>query len=78
MSALVSKPGKYGTLHLFAVAYEDSFDRFNRGVIRTWAYDAEHAEEKFYDSDDAEGWQVTKVAPVRDSLAANRKAGVPS
>lgn len=78
MTIQISKPGKHGTLHLFAVAYEDSFDPFNKGVIRTWAYDEEHAYEKFYDSDDADGWTVTKVVRVRATAAENRKAGVPS
>lgn len=78
MTSDTLKPGKHGTLHLFAIAYEDQFDSGNKGVMRTWAYDAEHAEEKFYDSDDADGWVVKKIARVRATLAANRKAGVPS
>lgn len=75
--SLITKPGKHGTLYLFAIAYEDTCDRFNTGVSRIWAYDAEHAEEKFYDGDDS-GWRATKIARVRESPAENRRAGVPS
>lgn len=61
---LVSKPGKHGTLFLFAVAYEDACDHFNTGTSRVWAYDWEHAQEKFFESDDAEGWRITKISKV--------------
>lgn len=50
----------------FAVAYEDSCDQMNRGIAYYCAYDWEHAEEKFYDSADSDGWVVTsvKLAPL--------------
>ncbi len=72
-----TKPGKYGTLHLFSVEYVDNCDAFNTGAQRIWAYNWEHAEEKFYDScEDDDGWRATAVKKVRESGAANRRAGV--
>ena len=62
-----SKPGKYGTLYRFLVKYTDKGD-FACPTFEwfTWAYDANHAEERFLDSDD-EGWRILDVSKVRAS-----------
>ena len=40
----LSKPGKHGTLHLFAAHYHD--DEGTPSTWRCWAYDADHAYER--------------------------------
>lgn len=60
-----SKPGKYGTLHLYRIVYRDAGDMGCPDFsMRVWAYTAEHAEDKFNDSDDT-GWTVLRVERVR-------------
>lgn len=60
-----SKPGAHGTLFRFEIAYCDDGDRHNGGTVRCWAYDAEHAEDVFYESPDADGWEVLSVRRIR-------------
>jgi hypothetical protein len=59
----IDAEGVHGTLYRFRLKYRDAgapdFDWF------TWAYDTEHAAEKFYDSDDG-GWKILSVDRVRD------------
>lgn len=63
----MTKPGRYGALTRFAVRYDDGDD----GAVSpdnwgTWAYDAEHALQNFYDSADGDtGWRVLGVSKVR-------------
>ena len=58
-----TKPGKYGTLYRFELTYRDSCDEFNTGIQSVWAYDVEHAIEKFYDAPDADcGWELVSVS----------------
>lgn len=43
----VSKPGKYGTLYLFEIAYRDTpVPNEVNFTTRLWAYDIEHAVQK--------------------------------
>lgn len=61
-----AKPGAHGTLYLYAVPYQDGSDRDSCGTSRLWAYDAEHAAERFYDTDDT-GWRVNgAITRVRE------------
>jgi len=61
----VSKPGRHGTLYLFRIRYTDAHDpAFGEDAIRLWAYDADHAEQRFVEADD-EGWKVLSVERVR-------------
>jgi hypothetical protein len=60
--ASVTKPGKHGTLYLFRVTYEDAGDPgFGRDAVRLWAYDAEHAIDRFHDYDDDPDWRIVSV-----------------
>lgn len=52
----LKKPGKHGTLYRFAIPYWTGDNHSDAWLC--WAYDAEHAIEKFEDSDDGEGWEV--------------------
>lgn len=62
----VKKAGKHGTLYLFRIGYRDNDDPASPDFVeRTWAYDAEHATDKFYDAPDADGWRITSVDKVR-------------
>lgn len=54
-----TKKGKYGTLYLYSMTYQDKADRYNTGVYRTWAYGTEHAEENFLAGPDSDGWKIT-------------------
>jgi len=50
----------------YAIAYRDASDEgcpvFMMGM---WAYDEDHAWQKFHDGDDSEGWMVLSIRPVR-------------
>ena len=65
-----SKPGKFGTLYLYEVRFRDRTDPdnpFDRG--RYWAYDADHAVDRFYESliaDDGEFFTVLSVSRVKE------------
>jgi hypothetical protein len=59
------KAGKYGTLYRFKVRYKDPYDpAFGVADWYTWAYDATHAEERFYETGEDEGWKVVSVDKV--------------
>lgn len=60
----VSKPGLHGTLYRFKIVYRDDDPGFGEADWFTWAYSAEHAEEKFYESDD-EGWRIVSTSKVK-------------
>jgi hypothetical protein len=70
----VSKPGKHGTLHLYAIEYGDVTGVGEAptyvSTLRTWAYDIDHALEKFYDADD--GFKALKIARVPKSGLMHR------
>jgi hypothetical protein len=55
-----TKPGKHGTLKLFRIAYRDGAGcpTFTQTC---WAYDREHAEERFLDAPDADGWEIISI-----------------
>lgn len=61
-----SKPGRHGTLYLFRITYDAPRDLgFGKDSIRLWAYDAEHAEMRFVESDEDGWWRVLSVERVR-------------
>ena len=68
---MITKPGKHGTLKLYRIAYHDDGNKYNDGISRVWAYDEDHAIEKFYDSDDT-GWVIASIglAPGNERRAA--------
>lgn len=64
--SFVSKPGKHGTLYQYLLRYKDKDDPASPTFDwKTWAYDSEHALDKFYDSDD-EGWKIVSWERVKD------------
>lgn len=61
----VRKPGQHGPLYLYRFTYTDVSDPgFGQATWRCWAYDKEHAREKFFDTPDGDDWRVLKVARV--------------
>lgn len=61
-----TKPGKHGTLHLYAVEYAggDGCPVFRD--LR-WAYDADHLGERIAEEYTAEGWEVQRYAHVTEA-----------
>ena len=62
-----TKPGKYGTLYLYQIAYCDVSDSTIAFSTRIWAYDSEHAIDKFYSGE--EGWRVTELGAGDGALS---------
>lgn len=50
MAKALTKHGKHGTLYRYAIEYGD-VGQIRIGIWRTWAYDLEHALERFRDDD---------------------------
>jgi hypothetical protein len=68
-----TKPGQYGTLYLYAVTYTDPSDfAIGELVQRIWAYNIEHALDRFYGSEDADGWKALRVARVLEGVSQHR------
>lgn len=58
-----TKPGLFGTLYLYRITYTDDSPEpsgFGEATCEVWAYNAEHAREKFFDTDD-EGWRILAI-----------------
>ena len=61
-----TKQGRYGTLYRFRIVYRDQHDPASPDFDwYTWAYDPNHAEDNFLDSDD-EGWRILSINRVRE------------
>lgn len=59
-----TKQGEHGTLYKFAVKYTDKYDGgFGEATVHYWAYDEEHALDRFYDND--EGFKHLSVQKVK-------------
>jgi hypothetical protein len=55
----LTKPGKHGTLYHYVITYTDPTDDYFPDMTwKTWAYDSEHALDKFYDSGDDDGFKA--------------------
>src|ERR1700751_854003 len=54
----ISKPGPHGTLYRHSIVYTDQGDSgFGEATWNTWAYDPQHAVDRFYESPDGDtGW----------------------
>ena len=63
----LTKPGRHGTLHRYAIDYNDGYGDRERHVWHCWAYSPEHAMDKF-DESTAEDGGVALSEPrlVRD------------
>lgn len=64
----VTKPGKHGTLFRFVIMYRDSDPACPAFDWRCWAYDTEHALDKFWSASDGDGdgWTVLSTARAED------------
>jgi hypothetical protein len=65
----LTKPGRHGTLHLYSVKYSCKLDPgFPPSAWSTWAYNREHAEDRFQESCEASDdldWEVLSVERVK-------------
>ena len=71
MAQYKSKPGKYGTLYLWSVPYNDvpGADGERVGNWRTWAYNEEHAWDSWNESNEELGFAAAgKFVRVREAL----------
>ena len=66
----LSKPGAHGTLYRYALTYTDRYDAgCAHDLWHCWAYNLEHAEEKFYNSSgdqEGDGWRIVSIARVSE------------
>jgi hypothetical protein len=67
-----TKPGKHGTLYLYQIEYKDDSPESPQFSTRLWAYNLEHAEERFYEGLDSEGWRIISIARVPESGSMHR------
>ena len=69
----ITKPGMHGTLFRYAIDYTDSHNPccpiFTQCV---WAYNLEHAEIKFFDSPDADGWKIITLRRLAEGITQHR------
>ena len=74
MAKPTTRPGKFGTLYLYELTYTDTSDSgMGELTCRLWAYNLEHAEDKFYGAPDADGWTLLSAARVpADSSSMHR------
>jgi hypothetical protein len=71
----VTKPGKHGTLHRYVLAYTDPSDEgFGESTWETWAYNLDHAVDRFYEHDPefTEGFKVKTVARKQEGSSQHR------
>lgn len=57
----LTKEGRHGTLYRYEIEYSDEVngnDLMFRSTWRCWAYDSEHAIDKFCEAEDGEGWRL--------------------
>jgi hypothetical protein len=58
----ITKPGMHGPLFRYAIEYRDAYDPCCPIFTQhTWAYNLEHAEDRFFDAPDAEGWEILSL-----------------
>ena len=67
----VSKPGPHGTLYRYSIIYTDQGDSgFGEATWNTWAYDPQHAVDRFYESPDGDtGWVALRIARQQEAPA---------
>lgn len=64
---ILSKPGRHGTLYRFRIVYKQrGDDACPEFTWSTWAYDVEHAADRF-NADDDDAWEIVSVERVRST-----------
>jgi hypothetical protein len=58
---MTTKPGKHGTLKLYRVTYDDGPGGMPATSYTTWAYDYDHALDKWYDGNEDEGFHLVSI-----------------
>lgn len=72
----VTKPGRHGTLYLYAVTYRDRYDPgMGQDTIRIWAYNLDDVEDRFYDEsgdETGDGFVIVDIARVHARVSQHR------
>lgn len=55
---IIKKKGEYGTLYLYQIKYRDLNPACPVFTWRRFAYDADHAMERWFDGPADDGWQL--------------------
>ena len=59
---MTTKPGKHGTLKLYRVTYNDGpGSGMPEATASLWAYSTEHAEERWLDGNEDEGFTLVSI-----------------
>ena len=59
---MTTKPGKHGTLKLYRVTYNDGpGSGMPEATSSLWAYSMEHAEERWLDGNEDEGFNLVSI-----------------
>ena len=67
----VTKAGQHGTLYRYVITYTDKSDPgFGQMTWHAWAYNLEHAEEKFFERD--EGFSIIDIRRLLGGLSQHR------
>jgi hypothetical protein len=66
-----SKPGKHGTLYRWEIEYKSTDSGSPVFTTHTWAYNLEHAVERFFDGAD-EDWKIVRLARVQPDVPHHR------
>ena len=70
----ITKPGQHGTLYLYRITYRNAGqDDHERFTTRLYAYDVEHALDRFYDGSENDGWQVVVISRARKDGLRHRE-----
>ena len=73
MPDFVTKPGKHGTLYRYVLEYTDPSDPgWGRQEWKTWAYNLEHAEDRFYEGEDSAGYKILQLRREHEGLDQHR------
>ena len=72
MARYRTKVGKYGTLYRYRIGFRDPDPTCEVFYVRYWAYDRDHAIERFYEGPEGDAWseaEIVSVERVRDAVA---------
>ncbi|TXH43896.1 MAG: hypothetical protein E6Q97_33530 [Desulfurellales bacterium] len=73
----ITKPGQHGTLYLYRITYRNAGqDDHERFTTHRYAYNAEHAIDRFYDGAEDDGWQVVSAARKRRDNLQHRETAI--
>lgn len=66
MSKPLTKQGAHGKLYRYEIEYKDPDPGCPVFEWRCWAYNSEHAIEKFYEGPEDNDWELLRIARMSD------------